>query len=505
MDFALLTDSTPNLPTADAAWWPWVTIGLIALAAAGYAAVAVNWYCLSRLSRGEAATATWRLCLIVGCCATCGWAFYVAELGWVAWRAYDGLLLLLVGHTWASAVRMRGLGLVDERLAQVAELERTADRYREIAELLPDVVWTADREGRVEFANLQWVEYAGDGCMWTDAVHPEEQAEVALWWGRATRGRERVAREVRLRGRDGGYRTFVVRATPVVHGDHVKWLGACADVEDQRRLAAEREAAARQKAFFLNALSHDLRAPLHNVVLNAHLLKMTVRDPADVDCVNMIVENAAAAGDLVTRLLEFAKAGEDRDLPARTPVDDVLQSVVRRFQPAAEQKGLHLRLAADAADAAAEVWADRQKLERILSNLVDNALKFTVRGGVDLEYVTTTRPTGASATAACEEVWVRVRDSGIGIPNSSVPLLFDEFYQVENHERDRTKGFGIGLAICRSLARQLGGDVRLVDTGPRGSCFEVVVPAAVRAGRGGRPDGEARDRRDPETAGLCRL
>jgi hypothetical protein len=141
-------------------------------------------------------------------------------------------------------------------------------------------------------------------------------------------------------------------------------------------------------------------------------------------------------------------------------------------------------------------------------------------------------------------VRVRVKDTGIGIPPESAGHVFDEFYQVKNHERDRKKGFGIGLAICRQLARQFGGDVRLIDTSPDGSCFEVLVPAAAaagaaaagtstgggassvihgagaavtgvtdagadvpreRAGGGGRPDGPPGDLVDPEDAGVCRV
>ena len=505
MDVVRWFNQTPDLYLARVAWWPWVTVALSALAVAGYAVIAFHWYFLSKLSDAASRAAAGRLCLVVGCCALCGAAFYATEPAWLAWRAYDLVLLLLVCYTWWFGVRLRGVARVDDRLAMVAELERSAAKYREMAELLPEGVWTANADGWVDFSNERWAQYAGPGVPWTDAVHPEEQSEVELWWRRAVRDRAPVSREVRLRGLgdadgDGGpYRAFVVRATPVFHGDGVKWLGACADIEEQRRVATEREVQARQKAFFLNALSHDLRAPLHNVVLNAHLLKLSGIDAGQLDSVNMIIENAAAAGDLVTRLLEFAKAGEDRDEPERTSVSSLLRQVVRRFQPAAEHKGLYLRLADglggtadDGADA--YVWADRRKLDRLVTNLVDNALKFTTRGGVALEWA-----------ALGDQVAVRIRDSGIGIPEGSAPYLFDEFYQVDNHERDRTKGFGIGLAICRSLARQLGGDVRLVASSSEGSCFEVVVPAAVRAGRGGRPDGEAGDRVHPEAAGLCRL
>jgi two-component system sensor histidine kinase HupT/HoxJ len=74
-----------------------------------------------------------------------------------------------------------------------------------------------------------------------------------------------------------------------------------------------------------------------------------------------------------------------------------------------------------------------------------------------------------------EGVAIRVTDTGPGVPSESAPYLFDEFYQAKAHRRDPGKGFGMGLAICRSLARQLGGEVRLASTGPAGSSFELML------------------------------
>jgi len=330
---------------------------------------------------------------------------------------------------------------------------------------------------------------------------------VHAWWADVVARREPAAREVRLRGaRDDAYRTFLVKVTPIVHGEGVKWLGACADIEDQKLLAAEKELQAKQKTFFLNALSHDLRAPLNNVVLNAHLLRLSHSlDPGDAEITDLIVENAQAAGDLVTKLLEYAKAGAEGDQNVLEPVDvsALLRHVVRRFQPAADRKQLSLTLHDPPGDAADELMmTDRLKLERVVGNLVDNALKYTEQGGVTIEW----SPKPAGPVEHKEEGFsISVADTGIGVPSLNVKRLFDEFYQVNNHERDRSKGFGMGLAICRSLARQLGGDVRLV---PRealvGSRFEVTV-AAVRAGRRGRPHGATCDHDDPQDAGLCRV
>jgi signal transduction histidine kinase len=478
--------------------WSWITIALSAMIVIGYGVIAFNWYFQRKLSRhAEAKAALARLRNICLCCAFCGYVLYVTDMPWLLWRSYDLALIVLVFYTWSFVFRMRGLSLVDERLAQIDELEQSAKKYREIAELLPHMVWTATADGQIDFSNQRWRAYAGDGRTWLDALHPDERLETLSRWREAVAAREAVSLEARLNGM-AGYRTFAIKATPIMHGDALKWLGACADVEDQRRLAAEKEMQAKQKSFFLNALSHDIRAPLHNVLLNAHLLKMSARDPGDVESVEMIVENAVAAGDLVTKLLEFAKVdAQDQNVMESVSMPATLQQIVRRFQPLTEQKGLYLRVNGssdgngEGPRLEATVQTDRQKLERIISNLVDNAIKYTERGGVSLD-----------VKQVGEEVCVRVSDTGMGIPHENVPYLFDEFYQVNNHERDRCKGFGMGLAICKCLARHIGGDVRLASTGPSGSCFELAVKS-VRADRGGRQRRPAGDHADSQETGLC--
>jgi signal transduction histidine kinase len=342
-------DSAPG--TVSDLRWAWVTVALSAAVASGYIAIAVNRYFQAKLGRrDESRVALARLRNIVLCSFAFGVVFYATDMAWTMWRLYDLALLALAVYTWGAVVRMRGPGLVDERLAKLDELER---------------------------------------------------------------------------------------------------------------LAAENEELARQKAFFLNALSHDLRAPLNIVALNAHLLKTSAREEAEVESAKLIIENATAAGSLLTKALELAKAdAEDHNSVERVSVAGVLHDVARRFAPVSGQKGLSMRVDADQD---VEVMSDRQKLERVVSNLVDNAIKFTERGGVTLELL----PTDGGGAA------VRVTDTGMGVDARHAPHLFDEFYQAKRGPGG--SGFGMGLAICRFLARQLGGDARLVHTGPVGSCFEVTV------------------------------
>jgi PAS domain S-box-containing protein len=471
--------------------WMWGTLSLSVLLAIGYCVIAVNWYFQSKFAgKGESRAALSRLRNICLSCAVLGFVFFISETPWIIWRIYDLVLLGFVISTWHFVFKMRGLSLVDERLAQVDELEKSATKYREIAELLPHCVWTATPKGDVDFSNQRWREYAGDRS-WIDCIHGDERETATLKWAQAVTRKTPVNFEVRLAGKSGGYRTFIVKATPIFHGDAVRWLGACADIEDQKQLVIEKEKQAKQNAFFLNALSHDLRAPLHNVLLNAQLLKMSATEQLEVESLNMIVENAIAAGDLVSKLLDFARVGaQETNTMQNIPLAGMLHQIARRFTPIAEQKGLYLRTQADV-DVTAQT--DRHKLERIVSNLVDNAIKYTRHGGVTVELV-----------ALNGQAVVRVCDTGIGVPQSHIPYLFDEFYQVDNYERDRSKGFGMGLAICKYLARHIGGDVRLGDTGPGGSCFEIVLQGHdPHSGR--RQSSAAGDHANSPEAGLCRV
>ncbi len=115
------------------------------------------------------------------------------------------------------------------------------------------------------------------------------------------------------------------------------------------------------------------------------------------------------------------------------------------------------------------VATDRQKLHRVVSNLVSNALKFTSAGSVRME-----------VAHGGQAVEIHVIDTGVGISLADRERLFEEFFQVHNHERDRRKGFGLGLAIARRRARQLGGDIGVESAPGQGSRFTVALPGVVR-------------------------
>jgi signal transduction histidine kinase len=256
------------------------------------------------------------------------------------------------------------------------------------------------------------------------------------------------------------------RDLKVVYTELGKTVQLTADLEKSREES-------RRKTAFLNALSHDLRTPVNAISLQAEVARIAA-ETRDADmtrhAMSQIEANSRAIAGLLETLLEYAQLDWQQE---PNHVDTfVLMDLVRNCllgaESAAAEKGLYLQVG----ETDLVLRTDRTKLERILNNLLSNAVKFTEKGGVRIAV--------EQAGGAME---LHVIDSGIGLSTEQQVRLFEEFYQAGNYERDRQKGFGLGLAISRRLARQLGGDIT-IDSAPRGgSRFTVALPHVV-VGRG---------------------
>ena len=232
---------------------------------------------------------------------------------------------------------------------------------------------------------------------------------------------------------------------------------------DNARAAAE--AANRSKTQFLAAASHDLRQPLHALGLFASALADKVREPEQLSVVGNINASVDALERLFSAVMDISKLDAGAIEPARRafPLAPLLQRVAAGFAPVASAK--HLRFSVVSTHA----WVDSDPLllERILFNLMSNAMRYTERGGAVLGV---RRRAGSLAIEVC--------DSGIGIAASERERIFDEFYQVDTGHHD-TQGMGLGLAIIRRLAALLHHPVEVHSTPGRGSRFCVLVPRAA--------------------------
>ncbi len=235
--------------------------------------------------------------------------------------------------------------------------------------------------------------------------------------------------------------------------------------EELGRLYQQLEAANLAKSRFLAAASHDLRQPLHALNLFVTQLRRETDQAEQARLVERIDASVAAMNELFSALLDISKldAGVVTPSVSEFPVDDLLKRIEMTFAAAAREKGLRLRVISSRAF----IRSDFILLERILLNLVSNAIRYTVGGGV----MVGCRRRGDALRI---EVW----DSGIGIPEDQRGSIFREFYQLPAAERDRSGGLGLGLAIVDRLCRLLDHPIELISQLGRGSRFAVVVATA---------------------------
>jgi signal transduction histidine kinase len=252
-------------------------------------------------------------------------------------------------------------------------------------------------------------------------------------------------------------------------------LGKTSDL--RRDLEQSREDG-RRKSYFLNAVSHDLKTPLNGLMLQAELADLNLESDdheALRESLAEIKSCARTTADLLNRFLEIGRLdwSEEPSTLDQVELDEVIRSVTCQVRARVEQKGL--RWHCDTPSALV-IQSDRVKLERILLNLVDNAIKFTHEGVIQIRV-------DADAT----DVAIHVTDTGEGIGAENQGLIFDYFSQVHNSERDSRKGFGLGLAIARRLAQQIGGDLSVESQLGRGSRFTLQLAAAVADGAAAIP------------------
>jgi len=229
------------------------------------------------------------------------------------------------------------------------------------------------------------------------------------------------------------------------------------------RLYQQLEAANLAKSRFLAAASHDLRQPLHALNLFVAQLR-TETDQAERGRVTGQIDAAVTAmNDLFNALLDISKLDAGVLAPELTtfPIAHLLKQMETTFAPAAREKGLRLQFV----PSGGWVRSDFILLQRILLNLVSNAIRYTVRGGV----VVGCRRHG-------QQLRIEVWDSGIGIPEDQRENIFGEFYQLAGPERDRSGGLGLGLAIVDRLCRLLDHRLELASTLGKGSRFAVSLP-----------------------------
>ncbi|AKU90973.1 Two-component sensor histidine kinase [Vulgatibacter incomptus] len=370
-----------------------------------------------------------------------------------------------------------------ERELALRELEIAGERhYRRLADAVPNVVWTADRDGVVDYYNRRWYELTGSSSgdragSWLSAVHPEDRERCREDW-RAALSEARVFEgEYRLRAAEGGYRWHLCRAVPErgPAGAVDAWLGTFTDIEENKRAEVEREAlyqqaveAVQARDEFLSVASHELKTPVSSLglQLGMTLRKLKKKGASELDDVVPRLESASRQvdklGRLIVQLLDVSRLREGGIELEREEFDlaRLAIEIASRFSEEATAVGSSIELSAP--DPVIGCW-DRLRIDQVVTNLITNALKFGAGEPIDLSV----RRQGEMAT-------IRVRDRGIGIDAEDLERIFERFERTD--QAKKVRGMGLGLYIVRQIIEAHGGIIRVESAPGEGSTFTIALP-----------------------------
>ncbi len=402
---------------------------------------------------------------------------------------------------------------ISDRMAADAALRKSESDLRRAQHFAHVGSWTWHTDtGLLEWSDemfeifgLDKETFTGDlGEVIASAIHPDDRAAVEESNRSVIEDATPIPLEYRIVLRDGTERVVWAEAGEMVRdesGKVVSLSGTVQDITERKRIEQEimqlntelemrvqerteeltatneelidantrLEEATRAKSDFLASMSHELRTPLNSIIGFSDLLsKGMVGDlTAEQDKqIHMINASGKYLLELVNEVLDLSaiEAGRMRIEHRPVDVEASVRAVVDSLGPAAADRGLTLTWEVE--PDAAQVVSDRVRLEQVLFNILGNAVKFTVAGGITIH-----------ALDDGKDVVISVADTGPGIPAHELSRIFDEFYQAERPNAAKTEGTGLGLTVSKRLMDMLGGTLEVESTPGEGSTFTVRLPA----------------------------
>jgi PAS domain S-box-containing protein len=407
---------------------------------------------------------------------------------------------------------------MSERAAE-ASTSHPDQRYRCLAEISPVQLWTALPDGNLDYVTDQTAQNLGltaerllaDG--WQNVVHPDDLPRAIERWTHALRTGMAYEVEFRLKLGTGEYAWHLVRAVPQRDdsGAIVRWFGTNTNIETERTqqeqirallreveqqsnllreeaverrraeaaaedARAKAEQAGRTKDEFLAVASHELRTPLNAILGWAQMLRGGSVDPSGfMRGLETIERNAKAQVRLIDDILDGSRIITGKlHLEIRAlDLNTVVEGAVEAVRPAAA--GRNIAVSIELESAAAHIKGDPDRLQQVIWNLMNNAIKFTPKGG----------RVNVSGRRVGTHIELSVSDNGQGIPQEFLPHVFERFRQADASSTRRHGGLGLGLALVRHLVEAHGGTARAESAGEgKGASFTLTLPVLAVSAEG---------------------
>ncbi|MBI3210419.1 MAG: response regulator [Candidatus Solibacter usitatus] len=411
-----------------------------------------------------------------------GWRWIRAR-GRVVARSEDGFPLRVAGTH---------LDITPYKLAEQA-LHREQVLLRTLIDSLPDLIYVKDTEGRFVVIN--------EALRKTLRVNTQEEAfgktdfdffphgmaaQFRADEVKVLQGEPLVGHEEQVQNAEGHPAWLLTTKASIrdAEGKVVGLVGLSRDISELRRAREAVEASARLKSEFLANMSHEIRTPLNGLMGMTQLALDTDLTAEQRGLLETAYRSANSLLNLLNALLDFSRmeAGNLSLECVEFRLDEVMHDAFLPLADAARQKGLDLNYTA-APDMPVSFLGDPRRLMQVVTNLIDNAIKFTGHGKVSV----------SSRVLAGDLLEISVTDTGIGIPLAKQQGIFDVFTQADGSTTRRYEGTGLGLSICSRLVSLMKGVISVDSIPGKGSTFRFTASlAAVRTPAAGSPDSVAR-------------
>lgn len=366
---------------------------------------------------------------------------------------------------------------VTERVESSRKLVESEKRFRELADSMPQIVWTANPDGHVDYYNQRWYELTGlpqgsaDNHLWNQVVHPDDMEELLAEWNKSLESGDVYEMEFRIKkASTGEYLWVLSRAVPVKDNDgHViKWYGTNTDISDQKQFVKRLEVERDLRDRFVSALTHDLRTPLTAAKISAQLLARKLSQDQDSQKFAIrIADNIDRADIMIRDLLDanMVKAGEKLPVKmAQCNLDQIISEVLEDLSTLHGDRFVYSKLGSF------DGFWDCSALRRIIENLLNNAIK----------YGSSSSPIAISLNESHERVSLRVHNAGSYISPEDRSALFEQFKRTEEALKGDQRGWGIGLSLVKGLVLAHHGTVGVESDKKNGTTFIVEVPLDAR-------------------------
>lgn len=402
---------------------------------------------------------------------------FTLALGAAFLAAGTAVWLLLRQRKWRADLR-RFEQQAEELADRNWELKERAERARSFLEAQGDFILRRDTSGKITYANDAFCRLASRA---RDALVGSDFVLTVLQQGDSALSTDGTRMHDQKLATPEGPRWIAWREVSVSVEGGVEIQSVGRDVTDRTQaelaLAEARdqaETANRAKSRFLAMVSHEIRTPLNGILGMADLLLDTSLTPEQKTYAKAVKTSGDTLLSLIEEILDFSKIEAGRlDLDARPfPLVTLIEEVAELLAPRAQAKSLEIAAYVDDR-LPDQVVGDATRLRQVLLNLAGNAIKFTETEGVGIVVEPGTWP---------DEVTVRVRDTGIGIPAEQQERIFHEFEQADEGPARKFGGTGLGLAISKRIVERMGGSIEVESAPGTGSIFSFTIPLAGAEG-----------------------